>query len=258
MTFQFQNGSIHYEVYGNGPAIVLLHGFLESSAMWSPLIPLLSDTHTVITMDFPGMGESEQIAEVHSMQLMAEVVNALLQYLEIEKATLIGHSMGGYVSLAFAELFEDKLEKMILLNSTYRADSSERQKDRDRAIRLMGERPRAFISMAISNWATTGSQEIFKEDIEAYKTIAYDFPVDGIIAALKGMKERKDTLEVLKNFPGPKYLLLAENDPIIPAIETYNEATKAGVTTKIIDGGHMSMIENKEALLEFVQRAIAD
>lgn len=257
MTFNYQNANIHYNVRGKGPAVILLHGFLESATMWNPLIPLIVDKHTVITIDFPGLGKSEPIAEVHTMTMMAEVVDALLQKLNIDKATLIGHSMGGYITLAFIELFEEKVAKIILLNSTSKADSSERKAIRDRSIQLMEKRPKAFISMAIGNWAVEDSREKFKEDLDFLKNQAYTFPVEGIIAALRGMRNRKDRTEVLSKFPRPKYLLLAEDDPIIAAKETGKLAQQAGVEVKIISGGHMSMIENQSALISFVQSALA-
>jgi|SRR5690554_978845 len=258
MTFKYQNANIHYTISGTGPAVILLHGFLESQTMWAPLVSRIADTHTVITMDFPGLGKSEPLAEVHTMAMMAEVVDALLQECNIDKATLIGHSMGGYITLAFMDLFEDKAEKIILLNSTSIADSEERKSIRDRSVRLMHERPNAYISMAIGNWAVEDSREKFKEDLDFLKNQAYTFPVEGITAALRGMRDRKDRTDVLQQFPRPKYLLLAEDDPIIDARETSELAKQAGVEVKTISGGHMSMIENQTALLDFVQSALED
>ena len=111
MTFHYKNIPIHYKTFGNGPGIVLLHGFLESATMWKSLIPQLSKNKFVITIDFPGHGKSGVISEIHTMELMAEVVNELLLHLQISSATFIGHSMGGYVSLAFTELFPEKVER---------------------------------------------------------------------------------------------------------------------------------------------------
>src|SRR5690606_23884260 len=123
----FKNTQIYYDTRGNGPAMVLLHGFLESSKMWEPLIPELSKNRQIITIDLPGMGESGVIEEIHSMELMAQVVDALIDHLQIPIATLIGHSMGGYVTMAFTEMYADKVEKLVLLNSTPIADSEEKK-----------------------------------------------------------------------------------------------------------------------------------
>ena len=253
MILDFKSTPISYEAYGNGPAIVLLHGFLESSKMWESLLPLIAKNHTVVTLDFPGLGKSGVIGEIHTMETMAEVVDSILIHFNIESATFIGHSMGGYVTLAIAELYPDKVEKIVLLNSTPVADSDERKKTRDRAIRVMKKNPRAFISMAIGNWAVESSRKKFVVEIESLKEQAYSFPLEGITAALKGMRDRKDRTETLRKFSGPKYMLLAEDDPIIPVQENLQIANEAGVKTRVIAGGHMSMIENKEAVLDFVE-----
>lgn len=256
MIFQFQNNSIHYHVYGSGPAIVLLHGFLESSGMWAKVIPFLSENHTVITLDFPGLGKSDVLAETHTMELMAEVVHALLEHLKIESATWVGHSMGGYITLAFIDLFGEKANKIILLNSTSKSDSEERISIRNRSIRLMHEHPKAFVSMAIGNWAVADSREKFKDEINYLKEQAFTFPNEGIIAAIKGMRDRKDRTAALQKFSKPKYLLLAENDPIIPCEETKKIAENAGVVVKVISGGHMSMIENFEETEAFLRASL--
>lgn len=252
MFIDFRNTPVHYEVNGKGPAVVLLHGFLESSTMWIPIIEKIHNEHTVVTLDFPGLGQSGVIQEIHTMELLAEVVNRVLEHLKIEKATFIGHSMGGYVTMAMADLYPDKVDKLVLLNSTPVADSAERRKIRNRAIKLVEKNPRAFISMAIGNWAVESSRETFASEIDHLKEQAYSFPLKGITAALKGMRDRKDRTEILKSFPGPKYMFLAEDDPIIPAGESVELAKEAGVVAKVVSGGHMSLIENKDAVEDFI------
>lgn len=258
MVFKYQDKSIHYHVSGSGPAIVLLHGFLESSGMWEKIIPSLSKKNTVVTLDFPGLGKSGVLTKTHTMEMMAEVVNELLQHLEIDSATLVGHSMGGYITLAFIELFGEKADKIVLLNSTSKSDSEERISIRNRSIRLMNEHPKAFVSMAIGNWAVADSRERFKDEINHLKEQAYTFPNEGIIAAIKGMRDRKDRTEILKEFAKPKYLLLAKDDPIIPCEETRILAENADVTVKVISGGHMSMIENFEETEEFLKMSLRE
>src|SRR5690606_26877961 len=208
MTFNFNNIPVYYETFGNGPAIVLLHGFLESSTMWKPLIPELSKNHFTITIDFPGHGKSGVISEIHSMELMTEVVNEMLKYLHVPAATFIGHSMGGYVSLAYAELFPEKVEKLVLLNSTPAADSEERKENRDRALKIIDQNAKAYIGMAIGNLFAETSREKFTAEIDALKKEAYSFPMEGIKAAIKGMRDRKDRTEVLRQFNKEKFMVL--------------------------------------------------
>lgn len=256
MFLNFNDVPIFYETYGKGPAIVLLHGFLESSPMWESLIPKISENNMVISVDFPGMGKSGVISEIHSMELMADAVISILDHLEINSATFIGHSMGGYVVLAITEKYEKNVEKIVLLNSTSVGDSEEKKEIRNRAVRLVEKNRKAFIRMAIGNWAGENSRELFASEIENLKNQAYLFPIKGITAALKGMRDREDRTNVLTKFPGPKFMLLGEDDPIIPLQENIELAEKAGVDVKVIKGGHMSTIENKVALENFVQSVL--
>ena len=110
--------------------------------------------------------------------------------------------------------------------------------------------------MAISNWANESSREKFSEEIEFSKNLAYTFPVEGITAALKGMRERKDRTEILKAFPREKYMFLAEDDPIIPVEETVKLSKECGAKTKVVKGGHLSTIENLPAVREFLHSII--
>lgn len=252
MTFNYKDIPIHYETFGKGQPMVLLHGFLESSTMWKPLIPQVSKNHFVITIDFPGHGKSGVISEIHSMELMAEVVNEIVQQLKIPEATFICHSMGGYVALAYAEMFPGKVDKLVLLNSTPVADSEERKQNRDRALKVIDLNPRAYISMAIGNLLAETSRKKFASEIETLKTEAYSFPVEGVKAAIKGMRDRKGRTKILKDFNKGKFMILAEEDPILPILETKQLAEQCGCSVKIIEGGHMSVIENRDAIAKYL------
>lgn len=252
MIYHYKNIPIYYETFGKGSAIVLLHGFLESSTMWKPLIPQLSKNNFLLTIDFPGHGKSGVISEIHSMELMAEVVNEILKYLQIASATFIGHSMGGYVSLACTEMFPEKVEKLILLNSTPVADSEERKENRDRALKVIDQNTKTYIGMAIGNLFAETSREKFAAEIEALKTEAYSYPVEGIKASIKGMRDRKDRTKVLRQFKKEKFMVLAEEDPILPLLETQRVAEQCNVSLKVIEGGHMSVVENRIAVINFL------
>ena len=130
----YKNTAISYSDTGKGTAVVLLHGFLENKKMWDDYIPVLSQKNRVITIDLLGHGDSECLGYIHSMEENAQVVRSVLTHLRIRKAVFIGHSMGGYVALAFADLYPNSIKGLVLLNSTAKADSAERKKNRDRAI----------------------------------------------------------------------------------------------------------------------------
>ena len=248
MTLTFKDTSIFYEVSGKGKPVVLLHGFLESSKIWKDLIPYFSEKHKVIIIDLLGHGKSGVMAEIHSMELMAEAVVSILVDLQIESAIFLGHSLGGYVTLALAEIFPEKVEKIILLNSSPAEDSKERKINRDRAIKIVNKVPEAFISMGINNLFAESTRELYIERIEELKNEALTFPILGITAAMKGMKQRKDRVEMLKNFNKPKIMICGIDDPVIPLNESKALSEETGCELICLDGGHMSWLENHNFL----------
>lgn len=133
----YKNTKISYSDTGKGNAVVLIHGFLENKMMWQDLVLDLSKKNRIITIDLLGHGETECLGYVHSMEENADVVQAVLSKLRIRKAIFVGHSMGGYVALAYAELYPENVRGLVLQNSTSKADSEERKANRNRAIKAV-------------------------------------------------------------------------------------------------------------------------
>ena len=151
MILKYNETPIYYEIHGKGPAMVLLHGFLENSTMWERLIPVLSKKNTVICIDLPGFGKSGVVDTVHSMEMMANIVYQIISLHSFKNISILGHSMGGYVGLAYVEIYPTSVKNLILLNSTPAADSKERKINRTRALRLIDKNSVVFLSMAIQN-----------------------------------------------------------------------------------------------------------
>lgn len=256
MTTTFKNKQIHYTISGKGPTIIFLHGFLESSTMWEPLIPTIFLRHTTVCIDLPGHGKSGIWSEIHTMEFMAELVKFVLQSLDIKTATLIGHSMGGYVAVAYLELFPEDVESLILINSSPQADSKERKANRDRTIKLISSHPKAYIYMAIGNLIAIDSREKFPIEIEKLKSEACSFPIEGLQSAIRGMRDRKDRTEILKNFQRNKLMILSKEDPILPIEDAKEIANYSKTEISEIDGGHMSMIENPEAIKDLLTQVL--
>ena len=166
MITHFNQIPIHYNIIGKGPCIVLLHGFLLSSSIWDELAPKLSKKNKVIIIDLPGHGKSGCMAEIHSMELMAEVINFILEKNNIGQASFIGHSMGGYISLAFTEKYESKVNALILLNSTTEKDSPEKKINRDRFIKIIKYNQEVFVKMAILALFPADKKKEFQHHID--------------------------------------------------------------------------------------------
>ncbi len=247
-TILHKNTKIAYSETGKGTAVVLLHGFLENATMWNFYVPEFSKKYRVITIDLLGHGQTECMGYLHTMEDMADAVHAVLHELRIRKAIFVGHSMGGYVALAFAELYPDNVKGIVLLNSTSRADSEERKGNRDRAIVCVKKDYSAFIRMSIANLFSEDNREKLSEEIENVKLEALKTPLQGIVAALEGMKTRNDR-EVLLHFaPYPIMLILGEKDPVLNFNETKEQIDGTEVKFASFPDGHMSHIENRNKL----------
>ncbi|MBQ0907550.1 alpha/beta hydrolase [Flavobacterium sp. F-328] len=245
----FKNTTISYTDTGKGTAIVLLHGFLENKKMWNHFIPELTQRNRVITIDLLGHGATECLGYVHTMEDNADVVHAVLSELRIRKAIFVGHSMGGYVALAFAELYSDTVKGLVLLNSTARADSEERKKNRDRAIKAVKQSFVNFISLSIANLFSENNRERLAATIENVKKEALQTPLQGIVASLEGMKIRQDREVLLHLTPFPKLLILGEKDPVLNYDETKEQIENTAVQLITFPDGHMSHLENQDELL---------
>ena len=124
--FHHDSGRIFYTDNGKGLPVVLIHGYLETSAIWEEFADGLADRFRVIAVDLPGHGKSDIFGEVHSMDLMADAVHELLIGLETGPVFMIGHSMGGYATMAFIEKYPDMLRAYCLFHSHPFPDSPER------------------------------------------------------------------------------------------------------------------------------------
>jgi len=248
----FKNTKISYSDTGKGTAIVLLHGFLENKNMWDFYIPEFAKKNRVITVDLLGHGKSECLGYVHTMEDHADVVHAILSELRIRKVVFVGHSMGGYIALAFAELYPDTIKGIVLLNSTARADSEGRKANRDRAIKAVKQSFLNFVSLSIANLFSESNRDRLSSAIEKVKKEALKTPLQGIVASLEGMKTRKDREVLLHLTPYPKLMILGEKDPVLPYEETIEQIENTKVALVTFPDGHMSYIENQSELLKIL------
>ena len=244
----YKNTAISYSDTGKGTAVVLLHGFLENQTMWKDLTPILSQKNRIITIDLLGHGATECLGYVHSMEDNAEIVKAVLSHLRIRKAILVGHSMGGYVALAFAELYPKTIKGLVLLNSTSKEDSTERKHNRDRAIKAVKQNYVNFVRLSIANLFSENNRERLEKEIENVKLEALKTPLQGIVASLEGMKIRKDREFILHESEFPKLLILGKKDPVLNYEDNLKQIENTNTELITFPDGHMSHIENKAVL----------
>lgn len=244
----YKNTKISFTDSGEGNTIVFLHGFLENKKMWTEYASFFSEKYRVVTIDLLGHGESDSLGYVHEMEENAQAVNEVLEHLKIEKATIVGHSMGGYVALAFAELYPQKIQKLVLQNSTSKEDNAEKKLNRTRAIKAVKQNYISFVSLAIANLFSENNRTRLADEIEKVKAEALKTPLQGIVASLEGMKIRKDREWLLHENRFPVLLILGKKDPVLNYEENLAQIEDTTAELVSFEDGHMSHIENKEDL----------
>lgn len=254
MILPYKGINIFYTDEGKGNTMVLLHGFLESSTIWKSIISIFNKNYRVITVDLLGHGQTGCLGYVHSMEAMAEAVEAVINHLKVEKFTIIGHSMGGYVAMAYAEKNPGSLEGLVLMNSTAKADTEEKKKNRDRAIETVKKDHKSFIRHSVSNLFRPKNRKIFTEEIKLLKEEALKIPLQGIIAALEGMKTRKDRQGILQNLACKKMIILGKKDPVLDYNSLLSQMQNIDIEIVECKDGHMSYIENKDIVVQALKK----
>lgn len=249
MNLLYKNTNVHFTSIGKGNAVVLLHGFLENSSMWEAVAKELAKKNRVINIDLLGHGETDNLGYIHSMEDQAHMVKALLNHLRLRKYMFIGHSMGGYVALAFAKLFPLTIKGLSLMNSTALPDSEEKKINRDRAIKAVKQNPKIFVRIAIPMLFSEKNREIYPNEIEQITQEALQLSPQGIVAALEGMKIRKNQTSVYKTAKFPIQLIVGKQDPALDYESLISQTNNTNVKVIEFPDGHMSHIENKVELI---------
>lgn len=256
MILDYKNSSIHYTVTGDGPALVLLHGFLETLEMWEDFVPEFSRSHQVICIDLLGHGQTDCIGYVHTMEDMADAVLAILNFLNIKKAHVVGHSMGGYVALALAQKSPQLFEGLCLMNSHFEADTKATNVLRQRANKMVETNFESVVRQSFANLFAPESRATYKQDYEDALQVTLDTSVQGYIAGSEGMRLRPNRLEVFKKLDAKKLLILGKKDSLVNCENLIRQIEHSDIDYTELSEGHMSHIENKSELSYFLLRFI--
>jgi pimeloyl-ACP methyl ester carboxylesterase len=258
---EYKGAELHYLDRGEGPCLVLLHGYLESAEIWDSFADRIPQGYRLIIPDLPGHGSSGTWGTLHSMDDLAGAVRALVEKEGIGKIFLVGHSMGGYVLMAFAELFPEKLLGYSLFHSTPFADSDEKRENRDREISLvLCGKKHQIVMVNIPKAFSTDNVDQMPEEVDKARRIALESSDQGIIALLRGMKERPDRTAILQEASLPLLLIGGMKDNYIPA-EVFDKLAALAPHAQVLrleHSGHMGFIEEPgkvvPVLLEMVDR----
>jgi pimeloyl-ACP methyl ester carboxylesterase len=259
-TCLYKKAPVTFSDTGRGRAVVLLHGYLGSYKIWEQTISNLSKAYRVIAVDLPGHGSTPCYGYAHSMELMAKCVKAVMDHLRLKKYVLIGHSMGGYAGLAFADLFPDHLKGLCLYHSTALADSPEKKKDRLRAVNAVKANRNIYTKNTIKNLFATKNLKYLKEEISFATKIAKGTSKQGIIAALYGMKDRVSREIIPGLVQYPVMMVIGELDNILPSGQLLEQsrAIKNGNVLYLEHDGHFGFLESprvsNKALRKFLKK----
>jgi pimeloyl-ACP methyl ester carboxylesterase len=247
---------VAYKLEGatDGLPLVLLHGFCEDHSIWDPSLPHLHAIR-LLRLDIPGFGHSD-LPEAPSMHVYADAVRAVLDDLSIEQCVLVGHSMGGYIALEFAEKHPHRLAGLGLFHSHPFEDSAEGKKARLRGIEMLQSGKRdLYVAQLFPGLFAKAFAAAHPVLIQALIEKGKLHSPEGIGAALEGMMARKNHLETLRRLECPAMFLLGSED----AIASPEQVLKAAVLPKIADVhvlpgvGHMAMFEAPQKSAEIVR-----
>lgn len=257
---------IFYRTIGEGPVIVLLHGVPFDGSLWSNQFNAFPGNKLIIP-DLPGSGRSEMIDDM-SMEGMAECVKDIIVHEtaslffksgEPHSVVVIGHSMGGYITLALAQKHPELLNGFGLFHSTAYADQEERKEGRKKTIELLKQKGTSeFVKNSLPNLFSPVSKEQSPKLIEEQISIANNFSAEALIAYQTAMMERKDKRDVLKDTTVPVLFVFGRHDNAVPLQDGLEQSSLANNSLVHIleNSGHTGMKEEpektNEILLEYL------
>jgi pimeloyl-ACP methyl ester carboxylesterase len=232
-----------YERRGEGAPLVLIHGFPLDHSIWEDVLPLLEKDFDLILPDLRGFGESTIPDSPNSMTAMSRDIASLLDALGIEKASLAGHSMGGYVSLALAREFPHRLSGLALVSSQAVGDTLERKEGRYKTAADVAEQGVRVVVEAMGDKFSPKPQVC-----DALRPLMERQSIPGVAGALKAMAEREDMTNFLASFSLPLVLIHGDTDALIPvdrAREIHSLVPSAHFV-ELSGAGHTPMMEAPE------------
>ncbi len=247
-TISHNNRIISYNIAGTGNPVLLLHGFGEDSTVWQQQVDVLQKHYQIIFLDVPGSGASELTDDV-SMEGIANVIKEIADAEELDQFVLIGHSMGGYATLAFAEKFEAMLKGFGLVHSSAFADTEEKKETRQKGIEFIKQHGAAeFLKTSTPNLFSDHTKETRPELLQNFLQQLPEFSKQALIAYYEAMMERPDRSAILSGTKLPVLFIIGEHDKAVPFEDSLKQSSFPSISyvTILNKSGHMGMLEETE------------
>ncbi|RMG85516.1 MAG: alpha/beta hydrolase [Bacteroidetes bacterium] len=241
--FKGKKLGFRYQKGAGDMALIFIHGFCEDSRMWDDFATAFRAPN--VRVDLPGFGGSE-VPDVHTIEYMAEAVGAILDHLRIEKCLVVGHSMGGYVSLELARHHPEKMAGLCLFHSHPFADDSDKKQSRDKGIEFIRNHGHVlYVRQLIPKLFAFDFNKGYPFAVNKLIYNATQLAPEGIIAALEAMRDRPDRADVLRNLPCPVQFIIGKKDAAVPYETSLRQTLLPDLSDIRIfaDIGHMGMFE---------------
>ncbi len=254
----YSGGQMSYTMEGSGQPIILLHGFGESGSIWDLQTQRLAREYLVIIPDLPGSGESPlpHNDSWETLEAFADLLRMLMDAESLSTCTLIGHSMGGYIALAFAEKYPDRLNALGLFHSTALADSDQRKTLRQKGIKFMHEHGApAFLQEVIPGLYADAFRQHQPESVQEHISSSVDWATAEVLGVYyRAMMARPDRKNVLSDFKGPVLFILGAMDKTVVLEETLPQTKLArNAHVHVMESvAHMGMREDPERTCEML------
>ena len=261
MELSFQDKKIFCRFIGSGKPVVLIHGFGEDGEVWETQADFLKNKFQLIIPDLPGSGKSEMINDM-SIEGMAEVIKQIIdtEFPKVPpsggfRGTVIGHSMGGYITLAFAEKYPQYLNAFGLFHSSAYADNEEKKQTRKKGIEFIKQHGAfEFLKTVVPNLFSPESKEKMPGEIDEFISSLHNFSPAALVSYYEAMMQRPDRTDVLKNSTIPVLFIMGEYDNAVPlkdGLEQCHLPEKSYIHI-LHKSGHMGMIEEAEESNRFL------
>lgn len=244
----YQNKKICYRIIGNGNPVVLIHGFGEDGEVWKNQASFLKDKFKLIIPDIPGSGKSGMINDM-SMEGMAEIIKAIIQKEKIDLFTIIGHSMGGYIMLAFAKKYPKHLNAFGLFHSTAYADNEEKKINRMKGIEFIKEYGAfEFLKTTTPNLFSQNTKDSTPRLIDEFITSLSNFSPDALVSYYTAMIQRPERTEILKKARIPVLFIIGEYDNAVPLQDSLQQCylPEKSYIHILSKSGHLGMLEEAD------------
>ena len=231
--------------YGSGTPVILIHGFPFHQGLWEGYVERFSDQFQVITIDLPGFGKSPLLASTFSIDQVAEALVSFVTEKNISRATLVGHSLGGYVALSMIKRNADLFRSLVLFHSTAYADAAEKKESRMKVVEFVKKKGALpFTSGFIPPLFADQNHPA----IGRVRNIAAEASSEAVIGYSLAMKDRQDHIKTLESYKNPTLFLAGKNDPGIPPNSIVKQAAHCQKPEiHILDHvAHMGMLEKPE------------